>query len=290
MNILVTGSNGQLGTEIKKLSKNYKKWNFFFLDLPNLDITDLEGIDNLVKEKSITSIINCAAYTAVDLAESNSETAEKVNVLGARNLAIVSEKYDIKVVHVSTDFVFDGIHHLPYKETDIPNPVSVYGVTKLKGENDILEIAPSSIILRTSWLYSAHGNNFVKTMQKLGNDRDILNIIFDQVGTPTWAGDLAKTILYLLGELENNNKNNFTGVYHYSNEGGASWFDFAIEIMSLSNIDCLVLPIETKEYPTPAARPFYSVLNKSKIKKELGIKIPHWKESLKICIEELKNN
>jgi dTDP-4-dehydrorhamnose reductase len=287
MNVLVTGSNGQLGSELKKIHKDYSYWNFLFLDLPELDITNLASIENFVKDHSITKIINCAAYTAVDLAETNKELAEKVNVMGARNLAQISVKYSISLIHISTDFVFDGKHYLPYEETDMPNPLSVYGRTKLDGENEILRITPNAIILRTSWLYSAFGANFVKTMQRLGSERESLRVIFDQVGTPTWAADLAQTILIVVEHSEN--QKDIGGVYHYSNEGCASWYDFATEIMELSQISCLVIPIGTSQYPTPASRPFYSVLNKEKIKHHFGLQIPHWKVSLKKCIEELKN-
>ncbi|PKV65403.1 dTDP-4-dehydrorhamnose reductase [Polaribacter sp. Hel1_33_96] len=285
MNILITGSNGQLGNEIKDRASQFGNWNFIYKDLPELDITDYNKLEKLTSELSIDTIINCAAYTAVDLAESNQEIAYKVNVEGAKNLAKLAKKFRLKLVHVSTDFVFDGKHHLPYKETDMSNPLSVYGRTKLEGERLVLEEYPNSIILRTAWLYSSYGANFVKTMQRLGSEREELQVIFDQVGTPTWAGDLANTILKIISQLEYGNANK--GLYHYSNEGVASWYDFAVEIMNLSNVNCKVLPIETEEYPTPAPRPSYSVLNKAKIKTDFNIEIPHWKISLKECINQL---
>ena len=285
MNILITGSNGQLGSEIKQLSPYYSSWNFIYKDLPDLDITNIELLEKLVKEEAINTIVNCAAYTAVDPAESNQEIAYAVNVLGAKNLAKLSNLYKIKLIHISTDFVFDGKHYLPYKETDQPNPLGVYGSTKLEGEQEVLAECSNSIIIRTAWLYSSFGANFVKTMQKLGNDRNELNVIFDQVGTPTFAGDLAQTILEILTQLEAGGTKK--GVYHYSNEGVASWYDFAVEIMSLSNLKCRVYPIETFQYPTPAPRPSFSVLNKEKIKTDFGIEIQHWKSSLKKCIQEL---
>jgi len=285
MNILITGSNGQLGNEIKKNALNYKSWNFIYRDLPELDITNLDQIKSLIQEENIKAIINCAAYTAVDPAESNKELAYAVNVEGAKNLAIAASDCNAKLIHISTDFVFDGKYHLPYIESDLPNPLSIYGKTKLEGEQAVLETLPSSIVIRTAWLYSVFGNNFVKTMQCLGKEREKLSVIFDQVGTPTWAGDLAQTILIILKQLDEGNSKK--GIYHFSNEGVASWYDFAVEIIGLSKIECRVLPIETKEYPTPAPRPAYSVLNKSKIKSDFGISIPHWKESLKNCIIEL---
>lgn len=285
MNILITGSNGQLGNEIKQLASNYSSWNFIYKDLPDLDITNIKLLEKLVKEEAINTIVNCAAYTAVDPAESNQEIAHAVNVLGAKNLAKLSNLYNIKLIHISTDFIFDGKHYLPYKETDQPNPLSVYGSTKLEGEQEVLTECSNSIIIRTAWLYSSFGANFVKTMQKLGSDRDELNVIFDQVGTPTFAGDLAQIILEILTQLEAGSAKK--GVYHYSNEGIASWYDFAVEIMSLSNLKCRVYPIETYQYPTPAPRPSFSVLNKEKIKTDFGIEIPHWKSSLKKCIQEI---
>ncbi|NLP58830.1 dTDP-4-dehydrorhamnose reductase [Lutibacter sp. B1] len=286
MNILVTGANGQLGSEIRKRENEYKSWNFVYVDLPELDITNLAKIKEVVQRKSITAIINCAAYTAVDKAETVAETAYNVNVTGAENLAKVAAEFKLKLIHISTDFVFDGHSYLPYIESDTPNPLSVYGKTKLEGEEKVMQVHPSSIILRTAWLYSTYGTNFVKTMRKLGNEREELKVIFDQVGTPTWAGDLTASILIILSSLEEGNEKR--GMYHFSNEGVASWYDFAVEIMALSKIKCVVLPIETKEYPTSAPRPSYSVLNKKKIKTDFAIEIPHWKESLRKCILEIE--
>jgi len=211
--------------------------------------------------------------------------AYAVNVEGAKNLAKAAKDVNAKLIHISTDFVFDGRKCLPYSENDIPNPLSIYGKTKLEGEQAVLETLSSSIVIRTAWLYSAFGNNFVKTMQRLGKEREKLSVIFDQVGTPTWGGDLAQTILIILKQLEEGSTEK--GLYHFSNEGVASWYDFAVEVMELSNINCQILPIETKQYHTPAPRPFYSVLNKARIKSDFGISIPHWKESLKKCIGQL---
>lgn len=282
MNILITGSNGQLGNEIKKLENQYPNWQFIYGDLPEIDITNKILIEDFVQEKAINVIINCAAYTAVDKAEEDKDIAYKVNAAGPAILAEVAESKNIQLFHISTDFVFDGKNYQPYIETDRPAPISVYGSTKLEGEEMVLQNNPSAIILRTSWLYSAFGNNFVKTMQRLGNEKSQLNIIFDQIGTPTWAADLANATLNILSS----NKLK-AGIYHYSNEGVASWYDFAKEIIDISNIQCKVLPIPTSEYPTPAARPHYSVMNKQKIKDTFEIEIPYWKESLKKCITEI---
>lgn len=283
MNILITGANGQLGNELKKLENNFSSWNFFYGDLPQIDITNKTLIEEFTQQNNISAIINCAAYTAVDKAEEDKELANKVNAIGPSILAEVAASNKIQFIHVSTDFVFNGKNHQPYLETDLPAPISVYGKTKLLGEQLVLKNCPSAIILRTSWLYSSFGNNFVKTMQRLGTDRDQLNVIFDQIGTPTYAADLANTILKILSS----NKQS-AGIFHYSNEGVASWYDFSIAIMELSNIDCNVYPIPTSMYPTPAARPHYSVMNKQKIKDTFDIEIPYWKESLKRCVEELK--
>lgn len=284
MNILITGSNGQLGSEIKERATKFSNWNFVYKDLPELDITNYQNLEQLAKELSIDTIINCAAYTAVDLAETNQELANAVNMEGARNLAKVAQKFSLKLIHVSTDFVFDGKSNLPYKETTTPNPLSVYGKTKLEGEFAVMSEHPTSVILRTAWLYSSYGTNFLKTMQRLGKDKQELNVIYDQIGTPTFAGDLAASILAIISKLEQGSGNK--GIYHYSNEGVASWYDFAFEIMKLSKLNCKVYPIETKQYPTPAPRPAFSVLNKTKVKEAFGIEIPHWKTSLKSCIEK----
>ena len=290
MNILVTGSNGQLGSEIKDLVTNYKDFNFFFMDLPELNICNADALDTFILNKKINAVINCAAYTAVDQAEENPEIAEQVNTKGVLNLVNALEKVDGKLIHISTDYVFDGNNFLPYKESDPVSPIGVYGKTKRAGELAVINSDIDSIVIRTSWLYSAFGNNFVKTMLKLGHERDELGVIFDQVGTPTNASDLAKTCLDILAydiEMKINSKGN---LYHFSNEGVASWYDFSHAIMDLGNLDCRVKPIETKDYPTLAKRPHYSVLNKSKIKTDFNIQIPYWRDSLAQCIERLKSN
>ena len=270
--ILVTGANGQLGNEIRNLLPDA-----IFTDADILDITNEKAVNDFVKENNIGTIINCAAYTAVDKAEDDAELAKKVNEDGPKNLA----KTGCIIIHISTDYVFDGSNCRPYTADDATNPVSVYGKTKLTGEQKIAEYAKVYAIIRTAWLYSSYGNNFVKTMRRLGGERETLNVVCDQVGTPTYAKDLAVAIVEILPQL---NKEN-SGIYHFSNEGACSWYDFAVEIMNLSNLNCKVLPILSKDYPTKAVRPFYSVLDKSKLKKTFNIEIPHWKESLISCLK-----
>ena len=280
-NILVIGSQGQVGSEIQALSSQYN-YNFFFTNKNQLNITDYPSIRNFITYNNIDTIINCVAYTAVDRAEKEQELADSINHLATEYLAKVAKEKNIKLIHLSTDYVFDGKNFKPYLETDKTNPNSIYGVTKLNGEKKLIEINPiNSIIIRTSWVYSSFGNNFVKTMLKLGKEKESLGVIFDQVGTPTYARDLAKTILDILAKIENRN----VEIYHYSNEGVLSWYDFAKEIMRMAKLKCDINPIETKEYPTPAKRPHYSLLNKTKIKKEFHIEIPFWKDSLDECLK-----
>lgn len=284
MNILVTGGNGQLGLSIKKISGQYPAHNFFFADLPDADITHEENITELVKKNEIDIIVNCAAYTAVDKAESEPEAARNINVIGPRVLARICKKYDLKLVHISTDYVFDGESNVPLLETNsCDNPIGVYGQTKKDAEDMIAESEVDSVIIRTAWLYSEFGNNFVKTMLRLAENRNELGVIFDQIGTPTYAPDLAVAI----AEIINKGIEKGCNIYHYSNEGVCSWYDFAKEIFGQSGIDMKVNPLHTYEYQTPAKRPKYSVLDKSKIKSE-GIHVPYWKDSLKTCLEELK--
>ena len=290
MNILVTGSNGQLGSEIKDLVTNYKDFNFFLRDLPELNICDAEALNTFIFNQNINAVINCAAYTAVDQAEEDVEIAEQVNSIGVLNLVNALKKVNGKLIHISTDYVFDGNSFLPYQELDELNPIGIYGETKRAGELVILNSSIDALVIRTSWLYSAYGNNFVKTMLKLGHERDELEVIFDQVGTPTYASDLAKTCLDILLDKSSENISMNGKIYHYSNEGVTSWYDFAKAIMELGSIDCKVRPIETKDYPTPAKRPHFSVLNKTKIKKDFNIEIPYWRDSLDKCVEKLKSN
>ncbi|NOQ32279.1 MAG: dTDP-4-dehydrorhamnose reductase [Helicobacteraceae bacterium] len=282
-NILVTGANGQLGSEFNELSCSYK-YNFFFTSKSDLDISSAQDVKKYITTNKITTIINCAAYTAVDKAESEEIEADKINHLALKNLAEISKEKNIKLIHISTDYVFDGKNYKPYLESDLVNPNSVYGKTKLAGEMAMKELNPhNSIIIRTSWVYSSFGTNFVKSMLALGRDRDHLGVIYDQVGTPTYARDLAKTILNILPKI----KSEKVAIYNYSNEGVLSWFDFSKEIMRMAKIECKINPIETFEYPTPASRPYYSLLNKSKIKKEFNIEIPYWKDSLDECLRVL---
>lgn len=282
-NILVTGSNGQVGSEIKELSSEYS-YNFFFTDRTDLDITNFHAIKEFVEKNSINIIINCAAYTAVDKAESDEKNADAVNHQAVENLANIAKEKSLTLVHISTDYVFDGKNFKPYMEDDVTNPTGVYGKTKLDGEKALLDINPkNSIIIRTAWVYSSYGANFVKTMLRLGKEKDELGVIYDQVGSPTYARDLAKTILDILPKIENEE----VEIYHYSNEGVLSWYDFAKEIMRMSKSDCKINPIETKDYPTSAARPHYSLLNKSKIKTKFQITIPFWKDSLDEALRKL---
>lgn len=284
-NILITGSNGQLGSELKELSNEYN-YNFLFTDRENLDITNKSAIDSFIAKNSINVIINCAAFTAVDKAQESVSEAYNLNHLAVEYLAQIAKKNGIKLIHISTDYLFNGKTYKPYKEIDRVDPINIYGDSKLKGEQAILKINPKeSIIIRTSWLYSSYGNNFVKTMLKLANKMDELGIIFDQTGTPTYAKDLAKTILSIIEQIENRN----VEIYHYSNEGVASWYDFAKAIFEIENINIKVNPIETKEYPTPAKRPYYTVLNKAKIKESFNITIPHWRDSLRECLNKIES-
>ena len=280
-NILVTGAKGQLGSEIQHLSQ-FHDFDFEFTDIEELDITSMEQIEAFFSSRKFDMIINCAAYTAVDRAEEEKDQAELINHKAAENIAVISKKHKAPLIHLSTDFVFDGKSFTPYREEDMPHPLSVYGKTKWAGENAVLKEAEKVVILRTSWLYSSYGNNFVKTMLKLAGERDSLNVVFDQIGTPTYARDLAGAVLSILSF-----KDFVPGIFHYSNEGVASWYDLAQAIVEIAGLDCRLYPIETHQYPTPAKRPAYSVLNKAKIKKTYGLEIPHWRTSLKACLEIL---
>ena len=281
INVLVTGSNGQVGSEIKELSQDYS-YNFFFTDRNNIDITSKDDIKSFCEKNSINVIINCAAYTAVDRAETDIENADLINRKAVKKLSLVAKELNIKLIHISTDYVFDGKSFKPYCEEYQTNPQGIYGKTKLDGENEMRDINPKdSIIIRTSWVYSSFGNNFVKTMLRLGREKESLGVIFDQVGTPTYARDLALTILDILPKIENSK----VEIYNYSNEGVLSWYDFAKEIMRMAKLDCKINPIETFQYPTPAIRPHFSLLNKSKIKSTFNIEIPYWKDSLDECLK-----
>lgn len=282
MNILIIGCNGQLGNELQLLEKNYSEHTFFNTDVHELDITDAEAIDKFVSSNNIDIIINCAAYTAVDKAESNKELCQLLNAEAPAYLAKAISKRNGWMIQVSTDYVFDGTKNTPYVETDSPCPNSVYGSTKLDGEKAVEQACKNTMIIRTAWLYSSFGNNFVKTMMRLGKEKEELNVIFDQIGTPTYARDLAVAIMTAV------EKGIVPGIYHFSNEGVISWYDFTKAIHRLSGItSCHVRPIHTEEYPTAATRPHYSVLDKTKIKKTYGIEIPYWEDSLAECINIL---
>ena len=272
--LLVTGGKGQLGTELSKILPNA-----IYTDIEELDITNELAVRRFVTSNKIKTIINCAAYTAVDRAEDDIEAATKINVDGPRNLA----RSGAKIIHISTDYVFDGMNYRPYRPNDITNPISVYGKTKLAGERAVFENAYVATVIRTAWLYSPYGNNFVKTMRRLGAEHESINVVTDQIGSPTYAGDLAAAIVKILPQINTKNR----GIYHFTNSGVCSWYDFATEIMNMSGLKCVVNPISSDEYPTRAKRPFYGVLDKSKIQKTFGIEINHWKKSLAKCINQL---
>ncbi|WP_273568677.1 dTDP-4-dehydrorhamnose reductase [Maribacter halichondriae] len=280
--VLVTGGNGQLASCIKDIDKTAEAYEFIYVDLPELDITDNAQVRGFFNANELSYCVNCAAYTAVDNAESEQQLATSVNVLGAKNLAEACKAYGAVMFQISTDFVFDGRQGQVYAENDPTNPLGVYGLTKLQGEQAVADTLKAHFILRTSWLYSEHGHNFVKTMLRLGAERDTLNVVGDQIGTPTYAGDLAHLILQLISQ-----ESDGYGTYHYSNEGVASWYDFAKAIFDLAKLDCNVLPILTEAYPTPAKRPAFSVMDKSKIKDKYRVQIPYWRESLGRVIQKL---
>lgn len=286
--VLITGANGQLGSEFKKLSgKNTEKnINFLFTDIDELDITDLQSLHTFFLNNKIDFIVNCAAYTNVDKAESDEKNAELINAVAVQNIADISCVYNIPVIHISTDYVFDGSKRTPYTEEDPVNPKTAYGRTKLKGE-EFIKDAYKYIIIRTSWLYSVFGHNFVKTMIRLGKEKDRINIVSDQIGSPANAADLAAAIFLILQNSMTDEHFFKSGIYHFSNEGSCSWFDFAEEIMNYAGLDCKLNPISSKEYPTPAKRPEFSLLDKSKIKDVYKVIVPEWKDSLKKCLDEI---
>ena len=281
-NILVTGANGQLGNEMRILSESYQQYRYFFTDVAELDICNEKAVMDYVMSNDIDIIVNCAAYTAVDKAEDNVEMCKMLNQQASGFLAKAAKARNGYFIQVSTDYVFDGTAHIPYREDETTCPNSVYGVTKLGGEQEAFKYCPETMVIRTAWLYSSFGNNFVKTMMRLGRERDTLGVIFDQIGTPTYARDLAKAIFAAI------NKGIVPGVYHFSNEGVCSWYDFTKAIHAIAGIQgCNVKPLHTEDYPTKATRPHYSVLDKTKIKETYGIEIPYWMDSLKECMEIL---
>jgi len=287
MKILVTGSKGQLGNELQELAPGFPEYQFTFIDIDELDLTDEKKTGTFFQVNSFNGIIHCAAYTAVDKAEKERTQAIVLNADVPKQLAEIARSKRMWIIYISTDYVFDGIAFKPYNEEDQVNPLSVYGNSKFEGEVAVLNSKAKGIILRTSWLYSSFSNNFVKTILNKARQGGDLCVVYDQVGTPTYARDLAQTILTLIPEIKKNNK---VELFHFSNEGVASWYDFAQAIVELSGIKCNIQPVETKDYPTSAIRPLYSVLNKGKIKKQFGIKIPYWRDSLKDCIEKIKTS
>ena len=286
-NLLITGSQGQLGSELARLEKIFPNLTFFFTDRRSLDITNFEDVEKFVSENNITVIINCAAYTNVDEAENEPISANKINHLSVKNLAEIAKKYAIKLIHISTDYVFDGTSKTPYLENSETNPQNEYGNSKLKGELAIKEVNPvNSIIIRTSWLYSNYGINFVKKILKLSKEKESISVVSDQIGSPTNARDLAKTILQIVPLIDCGD----VQLYHYSNKGNSSWFEFAQEIVLISKMKCSVKPILSKDFKTKAYRPTFSKLNTVKIQEEFNVLIPTWQDSLKGCIKKLNKN
>lgn len=283
INVLVTGSNGQLGSELRMISGDYPELNFHFTDVDNLDLTEYNNVSAFFTKNEIDVCINCAAYTAVDNAEDDRELAMLLNNEMVGKLSEICMINSALLVHISTDYVFSGMHYKPYIESDPIAPNSYYGSTKAKGEEAALGNCDKVVIIRTAWLYSSSGNNFVKTMLRLGSERDELGVVADQVGTPTYAADLAKAILQIVLQ---NGKNNIKEIYHFSNEGAISWYDFAKAIMAVGKINCNVVPIESKDFPAKANRPYYSVLSKEKIKSDFNVKVPYWLDSLRDMIDK----
>lgn len=284
--ILVTGGNGQVGSELKIRAAEFSNFNFLFIDKEDIDLTDSKALHHFLSTQSIDYIINCAAYTAVDQAEGDMKNAQLVNQEVPSVLADYCREHVIRLIHLSTDYVFDGTGNKPIIETDKPNPLSVYGKTKLDGEREILEKLNNAYIIRTSWVYSSYGKNFVKTMLRLGESKERLDVVYDQIGTPTNASDLAGVLLVIIQEIEAGNDN--PGIYHYTNEGITSWYDFAVTIMKLANINCHVYPIPTSGFKTAAQRPAFTVLDKTKIKNQFKLEIPYWADSLEKTITILR--
>ena len=289
MKILETGPNAQQGTQNRNESAQFADFQFIFTDINELDITEWKAVDAFFEKEMPDVLINCAAYTAVDVAETDEELAGLLNTKVPAWLGKIGKQRNCRIIHISTDYVFDGTSCIPYTENDLVNPESVYGKTKLNGEIALLKENTAAMIIRTAWLYSPYGNNFAKTMIRLGLERDELRVVFDQIGSPTYAGDLAQAILTIISRTAQQTAAWKPGIYHYSNEGVCSWYDFAKAIHEIYGITCHVRPVTTDEYPTPARRPAFSVLNKSKIKRIFDIEIPYWRDSLKTCIEKIKN-
>lgn len=282
LTIIVTGANGQMGNEFQVLVPNFPDYNFLFVAKEDLNIADASTLEKYFSEHSIDFCINCAAYTAVDRAESDEANAFLINATAVATLATFCKKNNTQLIYISTDYVFDGTATEPYKETDKTNPVSVYGRSKLQGEVFALENCPTAIIIRTAWLYSSFGNNFVKTMLRLMKEKESINVVCDQFGCPTYAADLAAAIMQI---ITSNQSNKSPGIYHYSNAGITNWYKFAVAIKELTSSNCVVNPIPTSQYPTPAKRPGYSVLDTTKIKETFGLAIPAWEDGLKRCLQ-----
>lgn len=284
--VLITGSDGQLGTSIKELVLEFLNYKFFFTDKDSLDISSLDKLQNFVEENNVDVIINCAAYTNVDGAEDELELADKINNIAVENLGVVSKENQLKLIHISTDYVFDGDSEIPYLERDATNPKNNYGLTKLKGEEVLFKLNPENcIIIRTSWLYAALGNNFVKTMLRLFKEKETINVVSDQIGSPTNANDLAKVVLELISKITNKD----VEVFHYSNKGTCSWFQFSKEILKNTNETCTIIPVSSELFKSKAKRPKFSILNTQKIQDTFNIQIPSWKESLSNCLNKINN-
>lgn len=284
--ILITGSDGQLGNELKLSSKNYSGYEFVFTDIDTLDVTDREALNETIKRTEPDWIINCVAYNFVDKAETDQENAFRINSVAPGNIAEAIKGTDGKLIHVSTDYVFDGSSAFPYNENSVTNPQSAYGRSKLEGEKNALR-HPYTMIIRTAWLYSSFGNNFLKTILRLSSEKESLPVVFDQTGTPTYAADLADAILTIISKVIRNQSVFTAGIYHFSNEGVCSWYDFATEIVNEKGSKCRIIPILSKDFHSVAKRPAYSVLDKSKIKETYGLEIPHWREGLQRCMKLL---
>lgn len=287
MKILVTGANGQLGSEIKQLAASRGGDEFTFVDVAEMDLGSDEAITVFFSTRSFDFVINCAAYTAVDKAEEDQATSYRINSLAVKAIATVCKEKGIRLIHISTDYVFDGAGNMPIHEEVKPNPLSVYGKSKLEGEQHALRILPDCYVIRTAWVYSSFGKNFVKTISKLAKERESLSVVYDQVGSPTYAGDLAQFLVSLIDKVVVE-KIDKPGIYHYSNEGAISWYDFAVFIVKYCEVNCAVIPIPSSGYKTLATRPVFSVLDKAKTKEVFGIRIPHWYESLVTCLNQLK--
>ncbi len=286
--VLITGGRGQLGQEIQGLSYThaYREYRFLHTDIDTLDITDTGRIEEYISENGVDCVINCASYTNVDKAETDREIAMLVNGRAPGLLAGACSVTGAFIIHVGTDYVFDGQRPVPYREVDAPAPLSFYGISKLEGEKAVLDYDRGTVV-RTSWLYSPHGHNFFRTIMRIAAEKDELNVVYDQAGTPTYARDLARALLMIAVNSLSGNGIYGKELFHYSNEGVCSWYDFALEIVTLTGMHCRVRPVETEQYPLPARRPAYSVMNKAKIRSRLSIDIPHWKESLRNCISQL---